>query len=102
VQGGISYFVNGLGGDSKYSFGTPIPGSQVRYNADYGAMRVEASEEFIAFEFISRGGVVVDTYTLLGAPPRTVNFQPFVSDIPAGWILGDASAHGFRGDYGWN
>lgn len=101
LQGGIPYFVNGLGGDSKYTFGTPIAGSQVRYNADYGAMRVEASEECIAFEFITRGGVVVDTYTLLGAPPLKVNFQPFASDIPEGWVLGESSAYGFRGDYGW-
>lgn len=101
LQGSFPYFVNGLGGDSKYTFGTPVSGSQVRYSTDYGAMRVEASDEFIAFEFITRGGVVVDTYTLLGAAPARVNFQPFASDIPEGWILGDASAHGFRGDYGW-
>lgn len=101
LQDSIPYFVNGLGGDSRYSFTTPVAGSQVRYSADYGAMRVEATEEFIAFEFVTRAGAVVDTYTLLGAAPLRVSFQPFASDIPEGFVLGDDAAYGFRGNYGW-
>ena len=42
--GEIPYFVNGLGGMSRYSFKKPVAGSQVRYNADYGAMLVTASD----------------------------------------------------------
>ena len=37
VRDGIVYFVNGLGGASRYSFGTPVTGSAVRYNAEGGA-----------------------------------------------------------------
>src|SRR5439155_395438 len=34
---GFPYFVNGLGGNSRYSFGTPISGSVKQYNSDAGA-----------------------------------------------------------------
>ncbi|MFQ5341917.1 MAG: metallophosphoesterase family protein [Anaerolineae bacterium] len=69
VVDGIPYFVNGLGGSSRYSFGTPVAGSQVRYRDDYGAMLVEADDTSITFQFISRAGVVIDSYTI-GGPPR--------------------------------
>ena len=61
----LLYFVNGLGGKSKYSFSNPIPGSQVRYNSDYGAMLVEANQDSITFKFYSRANDLIDTYTLL-------------------------------------
>jgi tartrate-resistant acid phosphatase type 5 len=61
---GIVYFVNGLGGNAKYYFGSPIEGSQLRYNDDYGAMLVEASPDRISFQFINRGGQVIDTYEI--------------------------------------
>jgi hypothetical protein len=64
------YFVNGLGGRSIYPFKrNPVPGSIVRYNQDYGAMRIEASYICITFQFIARTGTVIDTYTLTGEPP---------------------------------
>jgi len=62
----IPYFVDGLGGSSIYEFGEPLPGSQVRYNADYGALRVTASDSALKFEFINRGGVLIDTFSLGG------------------------------------
>jgi len=58
------YFVNGLGGKSTYSFGTPISGSQVRYNGDYGALLVEADFTQITFQFITHTGAVIDTYSI--------------------------------------
>jgi hypothetical protein len=36
----------------------------VRYNADYGAMRVEATDTHILFEFINRKNEVVDSYEI--------------------------------------
>ena len=63
-QNGIVYFVNGLGGRSIYSFGTPIPGSQVRYNADYGAMKISADTASMQFQFINTSGTVVDDHTI--------------------------------------
>jgi predicted phosphodiesterase len=61
---GITYFVNGLGGRSKYPFFGVVEGSQVRYNEDYGAMLVEASENNIRFQFINRQSVLIDTKVL--------------------------------------
>ncbi len=63
-QDGILYFVNGLGGRSIYSLGDPVPGSVVRYNLDYGAMRLEASPLCINFSFYSRAGSLIDSITL--------------------------------------
>ena len=64
IVNGLPYFVNGLGGDSKYSFGSPVTGSEVRYNDDYGAMLVEANLDSMTFKFYSRDYVLVDSYTL--------------------------------------
>ncbi len=61
---GIPYFVNGLGGASLYNFGTPVAGSQVRYNGDYGAMFVIVNNAQMIFQFVTRTGVVIDTYTV--------------------------------------
>jgi hypothetical protein len=62
--GGLTYFVNGLGGKSLYGFGTIVPGSQVRYNQDYGAMRVEMTVTTLKFQFYTRTGQLIDTHTL--------------------------------------
>lgn len=63
---GFPYFVNGAGGGGLYAFDTPIEGSIVRYNRDYGAMLVEADTERIEFAFyaVYEGGTLIDTYTL--------------------------------------
>jgi tartrate-resistant acid phosphatase type 5 len=62
---GFTYLVNGLGGGARYAWGPIVPGSLVRYNADHGAMLVEASPERITFQFIvATSGEVVDTYTV--------------------------------------
>lgn len=61
----IVYFVNGLGGRQRIDpFDDPIPGSAARYNQDYGAMRVDASEKCITFSFYNRSGEEIDSYTL--------------------------------------
>jgi hypothetical protein len=63
---GLTYFVNGLGGYAAYSFGAPITGSIVRYNASHGAMRVTASQTSITYEFVNAAGTVIDTSTETG------------------------------------
>ena len=61
------YFINGLGGyTSRYWFVTTLEGSQIRYREDYGAMLISASEAEITFQFITRNGNVIDTYTIHG------------------------------------
>jgi hypothetical protein len=66
ILDGFLYFVNGLGGGAVYQFGPIAEGSQVRFNDDYGAMLVEANAEQMFFQFITRKGVVVDTFILQG------------------------------------
>lgn len=68
LRDGAAYFVNGSGGASLYPLGPPftqpIPGSQVRFWGQHGAMLIEASETLIRFQFITTSGGVVDTYQI--------------------------------------
>jgi hypothetical protein len=59
---GIPYFTNGSGGGGLYNFNTPLPESQFRYNANYGAMLVTASDTEIVFQFYNRVGELKDSY----------------------------------------
>ncbi len=61
---GLPYFVNGAGGYALYAFGPPVAGSTVRYNADNGAMLVEADAASAIVKFITRDGTIVDTHTV--------------------------------------
>jgi len=61
---GMLYFINGLGGGNIYPFNERLDGSQVRYNDDYGAMRVEATSKRINFQFITHDGEVIDSYEI--------------------------------------
>ena len=65
----IPYFVNGLGGRWKslpaiHDFGSPLGGSQVRYNLDYGAQLVTVDETCINFSFYNRDGELIDSHTV--------------------------------------
>jgi hypothetical protein len=64
---GFPYFVNGVGGNGLYYFRDVwVEGSEVRYNTDFGAMLVEATADYITFEFYSiyEGGTRFDSYTI--------------------------------------
>lgn len=62
---GMLYLISGLGGHAaRYDFYNILPESKVRYNADWGAIRVQATSEWILFEFINIQGVVIDSVTL--------------------------------------
>jgi hypothetical protein len=65
----LTYLINGLGGRSLYRIGQPVAGSQVRYDQDYGAMKVDADDAHLTFRFVTRKGELIDTYTLEN--PRT-------------------------------
>lgn len=64
IKNGLPYFVNGLGGAEIYQFSKAVDGSMMRYNATYGAMRVEANASSITFSFVTIKGEVIDRYTL--------------------------------------
>ncbi len=43
-----------------YQFGTPVEGSQVRFNSEGGGMIVDADENSATFEFWTMSGVLID------------------------------------------
>jgi hypothetical protein len=61
---GLTYIVCGLGGKSVYQFTTPVPGSQIRYNASYGAALVEVDPERLAFRFFNVDEQLIDEFEL--------------------------------------
>ena len=72
---GFPYLINGLGGEGIDSFWTPSPYSVVRYNSDYGALLVTASADQITFQFTTRTGLLIDSYSqsaLLPAAPSSL------------------------------
>jgi len=62
---GIPYFTNGAGGGGLYNFGNPLPESKFRYDANWGAMQVTASETEMLFEFFNRKGDLIDSYQVM-------------------------------------
>ncbi len=63
-RNGIWYFVNGLGGRGRYSVGSPITGSKVLYNSNWGAMRVDTTSTTFRVQFVNISGTVIDDYTI--------------------------------------
>ncbi len=61
---GFPYVVNGLGGRSRYEFGPPVGGSELRFNADDALLLAEADAEFARFRLVTAGDVVADDFTL--------------------------------------
>jgi tartrate-resistant acid phosphatase type 5 len=61
---GFTYLINGLGGGAIYAIHEPVPGSQLRYNGDYGAILAEATPSDLTFRFVTRLGELIDTFTL--------------------------------------
>ncbi len=61
---GIPYITIGSGGGGLYDFKSPLPESQFRYNANYGAMLVTATETGLLFQFYNRVGDLKDSYQL--------------------------------------
>jgi tartrate-resistant acid phosphatase type 5 len=74
----IPYLTVGLGGQSRYSFGTPIPGSAVRYNSDYGALKLTATDTTLDFQFYSVSDGVVDNYQVQTLPVNPPNYRIFL------------------------
>src|SRR5438552_11320661 len=80
---GIPYFVNGLGGTSRYLFGTLISGSVKQYNSDDGAMLVQSDgTRSLQFQFYTRSGTLIDSYTIQStqSPPSLALATSLVSE----------------------
>ena len=74
LRNGFPYITNGLGGDSTGSFSGGLDGSVARFGANYGAMLVRVSSTSITFQFVTRSGVIIDTFTF--GPDATVPVAP--------------------------
>ncbi|MBK7140838.1 MAG: metallophosphoesterase [bacterium] len=66
----LTYIVTGLGGRSIYSFPplNLVTGSQVRFNATYGANLIEATDSTLEIKFIAINGVTIDSLRLTRSP----------------------------------
>lgn len=64
-QDGITYIVNGLGGGARYAYGfNGAAGTQIFYNADHGAMLIEADAASLNARFVARSGQEIDAFRL--------------------------------------
>lgn len=61
----FTYIVNGLGGRSRANPGAPIPGSQVLYGANYGAMLIHSYNDSLTMKFYNIAGNIIDNYKIL-------------------------------------
>jgi hypothetical protein len=61
---GTTYVVNGSGGKDLYGFDDPVAGSRVRFDDDFGALFLTASDRALTGEFWSVAGVRVDRFTV--------------------------------------
>jgi hypothetical protein len=61
---GLTYVVNGLGGNMPYPFGDPLPGSKVRFNQAHGAMFFELSKDELRGRFLTTEGKVIDEFSI--------------------------------------
>ena len=58
---GIRQFVVGTGGSSLYEFGTPLPNSEVRYNATFGVLKLTLAAREYAWAFVPTSGSFADS-----------------------------------------
>ncbi|MBS1552855.1 MAG: metallophosphoesterase [Bacteroidetes bacterium] len=80
ILNGFPYVVNGLGGKSIYSFNTPVTGSVVRYNNNYGAMIGNAYNDSVVFKFYTVTPTLRDNFKILPAKKKL-----FLTILPEGF-----------------
>ena len=61
---GVTYVVNGLGGNDRRGFLDTVEGSVFRYSDQHGAMLVTVSGDEMTLSFINVSGETVDSFTL--------------------------------------
>jgi hypothetical protein len=82
---GLPYLTNGLGGSpSRYGFSLILPESLVRYNEMHGAMLVEATRDWMRFDFINLEGELIDRLTLIAACSSVFPFMRIEQNSFAG------------------
>ncbi|HEX8915480.1 MAG TPA: metallophosphoesterase [Humisphaera sp.] len=86
---GLPYVVNGLGGQSEYEFaeGGTDPNSLVRFNADFGAVRIDASSKRMTVRFVTAGRKTIDRFTVdapVVPPTLTASFASVPDSLTPG------------------
>jgi tartrate-resistant acid phosphatase type 5 len=62
----LPYFVDGLGGQSKYNLiSSPVEGSKIRYNGNFGALQVKVSPDTLLFRFYTISNELIDSYPIV-------------------------------------
>jgi len=92
---GIVYFVNGLGGNpERYDFRTALPGSEVRFNAEHGAMLVEATLDRLELRFVTAAGREIDSRILTfgGITGQALDGPPAPAEPPVEALDDDGPA----------
>ena len=87
LMNGFPYIVNGLGGEEYYEFGTPTPGSMVRYTDEYGAVLAQATSTSLQFQFFNRHDVLVDTYAIPSNPALTLSTRLITESGPVNGVI---------------
>ena len=65
VKDGITFLVNGLGGERPYPFKRPlVEGSLIHYDKQNGALKITIDETAAVFEFVTDGGTTIDRFTV--------------------------------------
>lgn len=83
----LTYVVNGLGGQAVHQFrDVPMGGSQVRYNAQFGAQFFTATATELTGSFRTVDGVTQDRFTLSATDPRP---DGRIRRGPSGAVKGD-------------
>jgi Calcineurin-like phosphoesterase/Fibronectin type III domain len=102
MKNGFPYIINGLGGESLGSFATATEGSLVRFGSDFGALRITAGSTTLSLEFITRKGVLVDSYTIsrnvptLNAPTSLSASVVSTDRIDLTWTDNSEGEDGFK------
>jgi tartrate-resistant acid phosphatase type 5 len=74
---GIVYFVNGLGGNpERYELDDALSGSTARFNAEHGAMLVEATLDRLELRFVTAAGREIDSRILQAEQPDPPALDP--------------------------
>jgi hypothetical protein len=99
----LPYLVTGNGGNpSLYPWVKTVAGSQVRYNDDWGALKVDATDAQITFQEITRSGQLIDSFTLNAsttAPlsPSDLTASPISArQVDLTWSDNSGDESGFR------
>ncbi|OFX60708.1 MAG: hypothetical protein A2046_10290 [Bacteroidetes bacterium GWA2_30_7] len=81
MKNNFPYFINGAGGANLYNFNTPIEGSIVRYNANYGAQLINAYSDSIVFKFININNEQIDSFTIIKQIETSSSYKSINNNI---------------------